>query len=458
MKASLIKNVLIFTALIVFTTCDENDPKTRIADPVNIMEAPSSIAVLWADMSLYTMRYSSFNSPTYSSRSLAYLGIAMHESLVQGIEGKKSLAPSFSGLVLPQAATDLPYEWLLSLNESQRSLLKLLYPVPGNSHRFIHGRIDSLANAIHNLYAKNLAPEVIKRSEEFGKGLAEALFNWSTLDGAHEGFKYNFDPTFEFPKGDSYWEPSERGQIITRYPLHAHWGQNRMFVTANTALEIPSIVPFSTDPSSEYYKMYYDVYQKNKVLSYEEREIAAWWSDDPTETFSPPGHSYYIATLAIKSSNCKLVQATEAYARVGLAVADAFIHCWKIKFTYFNERPSSYVKKYIDPEWIQLWPEPPFPAFPSGHAIHSAATATVLTDIFGDNFSFTDNCHLGFRRYDDVRFLDLIYPSRTFSDFWDAANESALSRFLGGIHTRQDNEVAQTEGIKIGENVNRLPW
>lgn len=152
------------------------------------------------------------------------------------------------------------------------------------------------------------------------------------------------------------------------------------------------------------------------------------------------------------------MKAAETYARTGMSVADAFIMCWKTKTNYFNERPSSYVRKYIDPSWVQFWPEPPFPAFPSGHSIQSAAAATVLTDLFGSNFSFTDSAHVGYRRYDDIRFLNLRYPARSFSSFWEAADECAYSRFLGGIHTQQDNDVGQQLGKVVGANVNSLQW
>ena len=65
--------------------------------------------------------------------------------------------------------------------------------------------------------------------------------------------------------------------------------------------------------------------KKNKVLTDEEKNIAAWWADDPTETYSPPGHSYNLATLTVKKANANIVKAAQTYARVGLAVADAFI-------------------------------------------------------------------------------------------------------------------------------------
>lgn len=107
---------------------------------------------------------------------------------------------------------------------------------------------------------------------------------------------------------------------------------------------------------------------------------------------------------------------------------------------------------------VSILARPPFPAFPSGHSIQSAAGATLLTDLFGEPFSFTDSSHAGYRRYDDVRFLDLRYLPRSFSSFWEAANVCAHSRFLGGIHTQQDNDKGQQDGIKVGENVNALHW
>lgn len=458
MKHSLRLLVVVLMIGILQACNKEEDPPPVYEAPPDLVEVPADVAVQWANMTLYTLRFSAFNTPTYSSRSLGYMGVAMYESIIAGDPTHRSLSGQLSGLTLPLPEAGKPYHWILSLNAAQDTLLKLLYPVPGNAHRFIHDRIDSLSDAVYKAETKSIEPEIVSRSVAFGEAVALAIYNWSLNDGGDKGYTRNFDKNFSFPSGDSYWIPPLRGQTISLYPLHPHWGKNRPFVPANNTLPVPGIIPFSTDPASDYYKMYKAVYDKDKTLTLEEREIAAWWGDDPTETFSPPGHSYYLATIAIENSGVSLAKASEAYARVGMAVADAFINCWRIKYTYFNERPSSFVKKYIDSKWVQFWPEPPFPAFPSGHSMHSAAAATVLTDLFGEPFSFTDRAHEGYRRYDDVRFLDLTYPARSYSSFWQAANESAYSRFLGGIHTQQDNDVAQQEGRKVGENVNALLW
>lgn len=443
-------------AVIVFmmTTCS----KSAVKPPVNILYENADVAVRWADMTLYTLRFSAFNTPTYSSRSLGYLGLTMYECIVHGDPAHRSMSGQLNGLSLLQPELNQSYHWLIALNAGQETLLKLLYPAPGNSHRFVHERIDSLSGAILAGLSKGISKSVVDRSIAFGREIAEAIFEWSATDGGHEGFKRNFDPSFTFPRGPSYWVPPVRGQTLSLYPLHPKWGNNRTFVPANSGMAIPAIAPYSTDTASAYYKLYKAVYDKDKSLTQEEMETAAWWGDDPTETFSPPGHSYHITTLAVKKSNADIMTAAEAYAKTGIAVADAFIQCWKAKVTYFNERPSTYVRSNIDPGWVQFWPEPPFPAFPSGHSIQSAAAAIVQTNVFGNNFSFTDSVHTGYRRFDDPRFLSLRYPPRQFSSFMEAANECAYSRFLGAIHTMQDNDAGAQQGLQIGQNVNALQW
>src|SRR5688500_2908026 len=133
-------------AFIIFmmNACSKNADKP----PNNILDENTDVAVQWADMSLYTIRFSSFNTPTYSSRSLGYLGLAMYESIVYGNPSQRSMSGQLNGLSLPVPDPNQSYHWLIALNAGQAMLLKLLYPAPANSHRFIHERIDSLSGTI----------------------------------------------------------------------------------------------------------------------------------------------------------------------------------------------------------------------------------------------------------------------------------------------------------------------
>jgi hypothetical protein len=378
----------------------------------------------------------------------------MYESIVAGYPTNNSVVSELNGLgKLPQPAIDKKYDWVLSLNAGQAQILRSIYNQTSDKNKL---KIDSLENVIYGQFAEKSEDEVIaKRSAAFGKGIADAIFEWSKTDGGHRGYLKNFDKEWEHPKREGAWQPPLYAQSFSHHPLHPHWGDNRTFLKANDELKIPETISYNTSKSSDYYKEFLTVYEKDKVLTQAEKEAAIWWGDDPDESSTPPGHSYFFATQVLKTVNPPLIQCAETYARVGMAVADAFRNCWKWKFLFFTERPNTFIPKYIDQEFESFWPDPPFPAFPSGHAINAGAVSTVLIEMYGDEVSLTDSSHVG-RRRDDFREVDFV--ARKFTSFTQMANEIADSRFYGGIHTPYDNKVGLEKGKEIAKNVNQLPW
>jgi hypothetical protein len=438
----LMGGLFLCVALSANNTLYSSNHKTVSANP----------AVQWGEMTLSILKNTAKGSPTYNSRSLGYMGLAMYECVVHSSSTKKSQVGQVNGLMeLPQPESRKTYNWVLALNAGQSFLLKHLY---SHTDKKNIEAIDSLENYILSVEVTN--DKVKERSIAFGKAIAIAIYEWSKTDGGYKGYLHNFDSTYQLPVGKGYWKPPTRGQVATQLPLHHFWGRNRTFAPNNLILPVPEMkITFDHDRESEYYKQMNSVRLKNTQLTQEEKEIANWWGDDPSQTFSPPGHSYHLATIAIKISNADLLKASETYARVGMAVADAFINCWKCKYTYHAERPANFIFLNITTLWELYWPEPPFPAFYSGHAAQGSAMATVLSDLYGNNFTFIDDSHVG--RPDDSERL-VAYKERTFHSFLEAAEESAMSRFYGGIHTHQDNEVGLVEGKKIGNNINSLNW
>lgn len=441
-----IKCFLLLLLVFTFQHCDDPEPEPPIDD------SNKGVPARWADITLRTIRATPPFSPTFTSRNLGYIGLTMYQSVVNGSGTQKSLVGQVNGLdFLPLAEPGKEYNWTLSLNAGQAFILKTLY-----AHT-LPARLSSIDSLEATVYAEEMTTtdqEIASRSVAYGRRVAEAIYEWSKTDGGHEGYLRNFDPTYRFPTGVSYWTAPTFGQSQSTLPLHPFWGNNRTFVQANASLPVPEIVPYSTFSSSEYYKLFKEVYDKSKTLTDEERRIAAWWADDPTQTASPPGHSYNLATIAVTSIEADLFTAAEIYAKVGMAVADAFICCWKCKYTYHSERPAPYIKRFIDEKYKHFWPEPPFPAFSSGHATQSAAAATVLISVLGDDFALTDNTYQ--RRKAD--FQGIPYKPRAYANLWATAEECAYSRFLGGIHTRQDNEKGTAQGKLIGENIVALSW
>ncbi len=418
----------------------------------NNIISKEDVAIEWSKMSLFITQYTPSNSPTFASRAFGYIGLTMYESIVNGYDTHNSLSGQLNGLSnLPKPIDGKEYNWILALNAGQAAILKNIYVQTSDENKM---KIDSLENEIKTLFSHQDG-EVVNRSISYGKSVAEAIFNWSKTDGGHRGYLYNFDKEAVHPNRPGSWKPPLFAQSFSHYPLHPHWGENRTFLKEHMNLETPYMIPYDTVPESPYYKEFLEVYKKDLELTQEEKEAAIWWGDDPDVTFTPPGHSYYLATVAIEKSKPELMKIAEVYAKVSIAVADSFINCWKWKYHFFSERPNTFIPQYIDKEWESFWPDPPFPCFPSGHAINAGSSAAVLENEFGENFSIIDKAHEG-RERDEVRDTDFVI--RHFNSFKEVAQETADSRFYGGIHTAQDNKIGLEEGAKIAQNVVNLNW
>lgn len=436
--------LLLFLAGLLTLGCSRMEPQ-----PLTESEA----AIEWGRMTNYITRYTPSNSPTFASRAFGYMGLCMYESVVNSDPSYNSMAGQLNGLEeLPKPDASKPYSWILALNAGQADLLKSIYQQTSDENKV---RIDSLEEALFRQFSDTIDDAIARRSVQYGRELAASLFEWSKTDGGHRGYLKNFDKNMKHPERPGSWKPPLYAQSFSHHPLHPHWGENRTFVQSNRELPLPTLFPYDTTPGSPYYEEFLKVYHKEQELSRKEKEAAIWWGDDPDVTFTPPGHSYYIATTALDSVKPPLIKVAETYAKTGMAVADAFIKCWEWKYYFFSERPNTFVPQFIDPEWESFWPDPPFPAFPSGHAIQAAAAATVLEDCFGPNFHFTDRAHEG-RKRDEIRDTDFVI--RSFDSFWEAAQETADSRFYGGIHTRLDNQVGLDNGKQIARNVLALEW
>lgn len=259
---------------------------------------------------------------------------------------------------------------------------------------------------------------------------------------------FNVPTDFVAPIGAGLWESTPPAYLS---PLQPHWGENRPFVLENGATCAPPPPPaYSTDPASPMFQEATELYTTVKNLTPEQREIALFWSDDPGLTATPPGHSIAIATQVLRTEQASLPVAATTYARLGMALSDAFIACWNTKFTYNRIRPITYIRQVIDPTWNRPAPTdpvitPPFPEYTSGHATESGATARILTAIFGENYAFEDQSQqrLGF-------------APRAFASFDAAAEEAAMSRLYGGIHFRSANENGLAQGRCIGDQVLQL--
>lgn len=433
---------------IELTSCNTPDPDP-LPSPVSDQLAPydRTVALDWAQLQLELTKTTAGFGPPVAARAYALAGLTMYETLVPATTDHISMAGQLNALgTLPGPQANQPYNWAVCLISGQADILRKLYATTSAANM---ARIDSLERVSTRQYTGRSSAGELTRSVAFGRSIAAALFAWSTTDGGHEAYKSLYPSGYVVPTTPGSWQPTENGQSV---PMLPYWGNTRPLLTADANLDIVPPPIYSTDAQSPYYAQYFDVYTKNKTLTEADKKMAVWWADNPGATFTPAGHSYNIARIAAVTTNASLMKTVEGLCRVGLAVHDAFIACWKCKYKFHNERPYTYVRRAIDPGWKPFWPAPPFPGYISGHATQSMAMAEVLTDLYGPAVAFTDNSHVGRA----PEFGTIPFPARSYASFYESAQESALSRFFGGIHTRQDNEIGLQQGQKVGRNINAL--
>lgn len=402
----------------------------------------ADVPTAWFDLSLALIQTTPGFSPPVASRALVYAAVALYEALTPGMLDHRSLSGQLGGLAdVPQAGRNTVYHWPTVANSSLAAILRSLFPT---ATRQSQEAINALEAGLVAECRSGLPPGMFRRSVERGRQVAAAVFEWSTTDGGHESYLGNFPPSYVPPVGPGLWVPTPPGFLPALQPF---WGSCRTFSMASgTDCPAGDHTPYSEDSTSLFYEQAVEVYETVNELTPEQREIALFWSDDPGRTPTPSGHSISILTQTIRQTASSLEKAAEAYVKVGLAVADAFICCWNTKYRDNLLRPVTYIRALIDPAWTPLLVTPPFPEYTSGHSVQSSAAAEVLTKMFGQ-MPFTDHTH-------DDRGL----TPRSFGSFIQAAEEAAISRLYGGIHFRPAIEKGLAQGWCIGQAVDALTF
>jgi hypothetical protein len=398
----------------------------------------SEVATVWFDLALHLVKQTPGLSPPVASRSFGYAGVTLYEALVPGMPGYRSGAGPLKGWGAAGGPPAPAHHWPTVANTALASILRSLFPTATSQNR---AAMDSLEESFAQRFRTTVPPGIYRRSVARGQRVAGHIFEWSKVDGGHEGYLHNF-PAYSPPVGPGLWEPTPPGFLSALQPF---WGSNRSFALASGGECDPGPpIVYSEEHSSAFFAETLECYEVVTNLSPEQRAIALFWSDDPGITCTPPGHSVSILTQVMRDRGFALDVAAEAYARVGIAITDAFIACWNTKFRYNLLRPVTYIRRLIDPTWSSLLVTPPFPEYTSGHSVQSGASAQVLTDLFGP-LAFTDHTH-------DDRGL----PPRSFASFFEAAEEAALSRLYGGIHFRTAIALGLEQGRCIGREVTNL--
>jgi hypothetical protein len=383
-------------------------------------------------------------APPIASRIFAYSSIAAYEAMVPGFPEYQSLAGQLNGLT-PPPPPEAGKEYCFPLAGTNAML------IVGKTLVFSEGDVDDLKEQIFDDFkAMNMPPEVYERSMAYGEVVAKHILAWSKKDNyaqIRSAPKFTIDT-----KDPARWRPTPP---MYADALEPHWRTIRPWVLDSASQFRPTPPPaFSTQKGSDFYKLALEVHQIRKNLSPQDSATAWYWDDNPfalevsghlsigRKKISPGGHWMSITSTVCRAQKADIMRSAESYVRVACAVGDGFISCWDEKYRSNLIRPESYINQYIDPDWQPLIQTPPFPEHTSGHSTISAAAATVLTQLYGDNFAFTDSTEVEFG-----------LPPRAFKSFNEAADEVGMSRLYGGIHYSTGNRAGIANGRRVGQHV-----
>ncbi len=382
--------------------------------------------------------------PMIGSRNYAYANIAAYEVIASGDDSDYL---SLSGQV-----KSLPV-----INKWQKGNIDyplaaiLAFTKVGNAVTFPEGSMmEYYDNILKQADSAGMPGEVLDNSKLYADQVSDQILAWAKKDNyAQTRSSEKFTVTDE----DGRWVPTPP---MYAQGMEAHWKEIRTLILDSSSECMPGRPPAYNmkDSTSRFYRLAKEVKMMGDSITKEQKHIADFWDDNPfkmnvsghvmfaTKKFSPSGHWMNIAGIAAKKSKADFNATVYAYAKTSIGLFEGFISCWDEKYRSNYIRPETVINKFMDPEWRPYIQTPPFPSYTSGHSVISAAAAEVMTDIYGDNFRYTDTSSIEFG----------IAP-RSFNSFHQASLEAGLSRVYGGIHFRSDIDSGYLQGVKVGRLV-----
>lgn len=386
-------------------------------------------------------------SPPVASRIYAYSNIAAYEIIAQNNDNLISFSGSYKDFnPIPKADSLANINYRLAALIAQMEIAKHLI--------FSEIDITTYRDSLYGTWQEQ-NEENLTASRDYGMQVAEHIKTWINTD--------KYKETRTMPKFSVYSENPGRWQPTPPMymdGIEPHWAKIRTFAIDSASQFRPNQHPeFSMEENSRFYNELMEVYNVRMEMEKtgdesQEIKIARFWDCNPyvstqrghlmfaTKKITPGGHWIGICKIASKQNNLNFENTVYTYTATSVAMADAFISCWEEKYNSELIRPETVINQYIDENWAPVLQTPPFPEYPSGHSVVSGAAATVLTQLFGDNFSYEDDTEVKYG-----------LPVRSFTSFNHAANEAAFSRLYGGIHYRAAIEEGLEQGKRLGSFV-----
>jgi hypothetical protein len=376
------------------------------------------------------------SEPPRVGRNLAMMQGAMFDAI-------NCINPAYESFIFSGSPSELGLDPNIAAAAAAYRVASQLYPTFNNVW-------DSTLAESLNALESSLSKEA---SIDFGILVANSVLAARANDGSDASF--NYQPGNQ--PGD--WNRTPPAFLA---PFLPHWPEVTPFAINAPDRFLPPAPPVLD--SQEYAEAVDQVMRlgskTSTVRTLDQTAIADFWADGGG-TFTPPGHWNRIAADTSLENNQSLIDTARTMALLNVALADAGISCWDAKYHYDLWRPIDAIRKadtdgnpstVQDALWTPLLVTPPFPAYTSGHSTFSAASARVLTRLFGEDYPFSTQLDQP-TNSNQINFDPAKRVIRSFNGFDQAAEEASMSRIYGGIHFIFDGQEGLSAGYSIGELV-----
>ncbi|MEO5947568.1 MAG: hypothetical protein ABIP79_12180 [Chitinophagaceae bacterium] len=398
----------------------------------------SEVVIKWLDMQnrilLQPVELNS-SAEVFIPRFYSALGIALYESVVPGMPGYQSLYGQLINMpAMPSVVPGSAYHWAATANATLASLYKKFLINISAANKLA---IDSLENALNAGYMVEVDALTFQRSSDYGKNVAQLIFDWSQTDGA-----LNMYPPYVPPVGPGLWVPTPTGFSPAR---GVHFGDIRTNMPGVLNQNFPPApVPYSTNSFSAFYINMREVYDARQSLIVSPALTAQvnYWRGTQGGSGYILWYNILRKVLTEQGNQAMLDKAALAYCKMGIVHKDAAIALVKAKFFYNELAPVTYIRSLLGfSTWNSFIPTPSQPTYPEIHSPQFASSAAVLSNMFGYNYSFNTN---------GISYL----PGYSFNSFEEANQHGSISRLYSGIANRQAVNAGMWIGNKTVEYMN----